>query len=89
MYEVILEKQVLKFLEKHKWEFIIEQFEKSLISLIKNPFDSDLDIKPLKWLDYNYRLRIWKYRFLYVIKKEKLYIYFYKWWNRWEVYKNL
>ena len=89
MYEVILEKQVLKFLKKHKWEPIIEQFEKSLISLTKNPFEVDLDIKPLKWLNNNYRLRIWNYRFLYFLKKEKLCIYFYKWWNRWDIYKNV
>ena len=48
MYKVILEKQVLKFLEKHKGEVIIEQVEKSLMSLSKNPLDSQLDIKAIK-----------------------------------------
>jgi len=87
MYSVILKKEVTKFLEKHKWEIIVNDFERNLIVLLKNPFDCELNIKPLRWLKNNYRLRIWKYRFLYYIVEKEICIYFYKWWSRWDIYK--
>lgn len=87
MYNVKLDKKVQKFLEKHKWESLIGDFEKAVIILSSDPFDNDLDLKPVKWLSNNFRLRIWKYRFLYKIKNLELEIYFYKWWSRGGVYK--
>ena len=89
MYKVILEKQVMKFLEKHKWEKLIIQFENSLHFLINDPYENDLDIKIVSWLPNSYRLRIWKYRFLYEIIEDTISISFFKAWNRWEIYKNL
>ena len=89
MYNIFFKKEVIKFLKKHKWENIISDFEKSLIILAKNPYKSELDIKPLKGLENNYRLRIWKYRFLYVIKENEISIYFFNAWKRWDIYKNI
>lgn len=86
MYKYRFTKQVEKFLEKQNKSFLLN-FQTKLEILVNNPFDSDLDIKSLKWLDNNYRLRIWKYRFLYIIENDELYIYFYKAWSRWDVYK--
>ena len=62
MYKIVLEKTVIKFLEKHKWQEIISRFEKSLHILALDPFENNLDIKVLKWLPNSYRLRIWDYR---------------------------
>jgi mRNA interferase RelE/StbE len=62
-------------------------FKEKLNILKENPFNNSLDIKNLKWLESNYRLRIWKYRFLYLIENNELIIYFYKAWSRWGVYK--
>jgi mRNA interferase RelE/StbE len=89
MYKVILEKSVEKFLEKHKWEAFIGQFEKSLIFLVNDPYDNDLDIRVITWLPNSYWLRIWKYRFLYEIIEDTISISFFKAGSRWEVYKNL
>jgi len=87
MYEIKLSKQIRKFLEKHKWKWIISSFRNAIIILYENPYSEDLDLKPIRWLHNNFRLRIWKYRFLYEIKDFELEIYFYKWWSRWDVYK--
>ena len=89
MYKVILEKPVLKFLEKHKWEIILDQFEKALIFLVNDPYENNLDIRLITWLPSSYWLRIWKYRFLYEIIEETISISFFKAGSRWEVYKNL
>lgn len=75
-----------KFLEKQNKDFL-KIFMLKLNILINNPFENNLDIKPLKWLNNHFRLRIWKYRFLYSIIEEEVYIYFYKWWSRWDIYK--
>ena len=89
MYKVILEKPIKKFLEKHKWEVIIEQFEKSLIFLSNDPYENDLDIRLITGLPNTYWLRIWKYRFLYEIIDDTISIVFIKAWSRWKVYKSL
>jgi len=89
MYKIVFEKPVVKFLEKHKGETIIESFKKSLIFLSEDPYDNDLDIRVITWLPNSYWLRIWKYRFLYEIIEETISISFFKAWSRWEVYKNL
>jgi len=87
MYKIILEKPVEKFLEKHKGEIIINQFEKSLVFLSDDPYENNLDIKIVTWLPNSYRLRIWKYRFLYEIIEDTISISFFKAGSRWEVYK--
>ena len=89
MYKITLEKPVIKFLEKHKWEKLIEQFENSLILLANDPFDNELDIKIINWLPNSYRIRIWKYRFLYEIIENTISISFFSAWPRWDVYKNI
>jgi len=89
MYKIILEKQVMKFLEKHKWEAVIEQFEKSLIFLVNDPYENDLDIRIISGLPNSYGLRIWKYRFLYEIIEDTISISFFKAGSRGEVYKNI
>jgi len=87
MYKIKLEKKVLKFLSKHKWEKIIETFIFSLKILKYDPYNNRLDIKSIIWSKNNYRLRIWKYRFLYEIYKDKLIITFTAWDSRWDIYK--
>ncbi len=70
MYKIAIEKSVTKFLEKHKWEKLIELFKEKLIILSNNPYKNNLDIKALAWNEDKYRLRIWKYRFLYEIQED-------------------
>ncbi len=86
MYKVLFEKKIYKFLEKHKWEKIIFELEKVVEILKINPYKNKLDIKQLKWYKKNYRLRIWKYRFIYEIIDKQLIIYFIKWDTRWDIY---
>ena len=87
MYQIILEKNVVKFLEKHKWEDLILKFTDSLRILAMEPYENNLDIKVLVWLPNAYRLRIWKYRFLYEIIEEKIIINFFDAGARWDIYK--
>ena len=89
MYKIILEKSVQKFLQKHKWEDLIEKFEKSITILALDPFENNLDIKVLVWLPNSYRLRIWDYRFLYEVIDETLIISFFDAGNRGDIYKKL
>lgn len=87
MYNIKLEKKILKFLDKHKWENIINIFIKALSILKINPYKNNLDVKLLKWKNNYYRLRIWKYRFIYEIIENKLVIIFTNWDTRWDIYK--
>ncbi len=86
MYNINITKNVIKFLSKHKWEKIISSFEKGLIILKNNPYRNTLDIKSLKWYNKFYRLRIWKYRFIYEIIDNKLIISFVEADTRWDIY---
>ncbi len=61
-YKIELNKKVKKFLANH--EIIARQFYEKIYLLALNEIKS-LDIKKLKWNENKYRLRIWKYRFLY------------------------
>ncbi|MDD3646005.1 MAG: type II toxin-antitoxin system RelE/ParE family toxin [Candidatus Gracilibacteria bacterium] len=76
MYKIGLSKKVLKFLEKHKGEKIINSFNNSLKILQINPYKNNLDFKKLKGVGENFRLRIGKYRFIYEINNDTLIIYF-------------
>ena len=87
MYKILLEKNVQKFLEKHKWEDVIRKFTQSLHILTLEPYKNNLDIKVLVWLPNSYRLRIWKYRFLYEILEDKIIIHFFDAGSRGDVYK--
>ncbi len=86
MFKIELKRQVQKFLLNHKWENIIKEFNSKLKILSKNPRDINLDIKKLKWNNF-YRLRIWKYRFIYEILDDKLIVVFISAWSRWDIYR--
>ena len=86
MYKLKTHKNVNKFLLKHKE--ISEKFFEIIEELVKNPFENNLQIKKLLWEEKKYRLRIWKYRFLYEIIDKEILIYFYKADSRWSIYKN-
>ncbi len=87
MYKLVLEKTVLKFLEKHKWEKVIEVFKSKFLLLSKDPYRDDLDIKVLIWEQDKYRLRIWKYRFLYEVDDKLITIYVFDGDSRGWIYK--
>lgn len=89
MYKIILEKSVQKFLQKHKWEDLIEKFAKAITILSLNPYENNLDIKVLVWLPNSYRIRIWDYRFVYEIIDDNLIISFFEAGNRGDVYKKI
>ena len=84
MYRLILSSKVRKFLVKN--DKIAKQFYHKVKILLSTPFSDSLDIKKLKWTKNKYRLRIWKYRFLYEISEEKIIIYFYDAGSRWDIY---
>jgi mRNA-degrading endonuclease RelE of RelBE toxin-antitoxin system len=45
--------------------------------LQKDPFSKALDTKEIQWKEWKYRrLRVWKYRFIYLIKEKEVMIYF-------------
>lgn len=83
-YKVEYSKQVLKFLSKHT-ELTARFMLK--VSLMVNWEFEKLDIKPYEWEEKAYRLRIWKYRFLYKKYENKILIYFYDADSRWDIYK--
>ncbi len=87
MYKIVIKKTVLKFLEKHKWEKLVLDFENKIGLLAKNPYRKDLDIKALSWEDDTYRLRVWKYRFLYEINDTAIIIVVLSADSRWWIYK--
>ena len=87
MYKINLEKNVMKFLEKHKWEKIIHVFTEKLKIISNNPYENNLDIKAFKWTENTYRLRIWKYRFLYEIIENEITIIFFDADSRGWIYK--
>lgn len=87
MYKIVLDKPVDRFLKKHKWENIINQFRESVKKLSNNPYEKTLDITLLRWTWEKYRLRIWKYRFIYEISEDKILIIFSDAWKRWDIYK--
>ncbi|MBP9779657.1 type II toxin-antitoxin system RelE/ParE family toxin [Candidatus Gracilibacteria bacterium] len=87
MYKILLEKNVTKFLEKHKGEALIHRFTESLLVLSMEPYENNLDIKILIGLPNTYILRIGKYRFLYEIIEDKIIINFFDAGSRGDIYK--
>ncbi len=87
MYKITIEKPVIKFLEKHKWEKILFQFYDTFKKISINPKISSLDIKPMLWLKNSYRLRLWKYRIIYEIIEKEISISIFKADSRWSIYK--
>ncbi len=75
-YRIVLRKVVVKFLEKHKWERIVNDFKIATDNLSKNPYENYLDIQSMVWVKNWYRLRLSKYRFMYKIMDDELIIHF-------------
>ena len=84
MYKLVLNTKIRKFLKKHPE--IISKFYNKVKILVENPYKNNLDIKRLVWADSKYRLRIWKYRFLYEVRENEILIYFYDANSRWDIY---
>jgi len=84
-YKIVLSKKVQKFLLKHKWESVYFDFQKKIKILEIDTFNNNLDIKKLSWNEM-FRLRIWKYRFIYEIIDDKLIINFVEADKRWDIY---
>ncbi len=86
-YKLHISKQVVKFLDKTEQKLrakIINTFE----LLSEEPFAERFDAKPLTNNKGHFRLRIGKYRFLYEIVENELFIYVYKADSRGDVYKD-
>ncbi len=87
MYELLLSKQVSKFLKSRN------RFEKTLIAqkfilLKESPNNSDkLDIKAMQGHKNIFRLRILSYRFIYEIKNKELLILVFRAGNRGDIYR--
>ncbi|MEA2050466.1 MAG: type II toxin-antitoxin system RelE/ParE family toxin [Campylobacterota bacterium] len=75
MYDIDYHKKVIKFLAKQDIEFIkkiLNTFDKIAI----NPYNNEFDIKPYKSkISNQYRLRVGKYRFIYQVKDDILFIF--------------
>lgn len=84
-YNIELKKDVKKFLLKH--EKLARIFYKKIEIISSNLFENNLDIVPYEWKKNHFRLRIWKYRFLYEIINDDILIYFYDADTRWDIYK--
>jgi len=90
MYEIVISKQVQKKLNLLDDNFVSNFFQKAKL-LASDPFDysNNLDIIPLKGMPKGfYRLRIGDFRFLYEVRKEELFIFFFKADSRDDVYKS-
>lgn len=85
MYDVVLNKQFIKFLKKRDRKFR-EKFEDMRMDFTRWKLEK-YDIEPIVWEVDTFRVRIGKYRMLYVIDSEGRIIFFFNWWPRWDVYK--
>ncbi len=83
MYEIVLLKDVKKYLAKN--ETVAKSLFRLLPLLQVNPYDSKLDIKKLKGYSNKYRIRLGKYRLLYEVVDNKVIIF--SMGSRWDVYK--
>lgn len=84
-YTIQTHKRVDKFFASHPE--VARQFIQKIHILEEDPISKKLDIKPLKWEPWCYRLRVWWYRILYKIHKEVILIYVYQADSRWDIYK--
>ena len=87
-YQIKFSKRVFKFLEKSN-QSLLKKFDDAVRLIKENPYTKVLDIKKVKWKKWHYRLRIWKYRFLYEVREKEILIYFYEVDSRWDIYKKL
>lgn len=85
-YRIELSKSVQKFLRTHR--DIAPVFFECAHQLSQDPLRKDLDIKRMMGTPRNhYRLRIFKYRFIYEILAETITVYFFEAGNRGDVYR--
>lgn len=85
-YQINTHKRVEKFLSYHP--DIAKRFVEKLRIMTIDPFDKFLDIKLLENTDWDYRLRIGKYRFFFTIIQDQIIIYFFDADFRWDSYKS-
>lgn len=85
-FKILLSKRVVKFLDRKPADFV-SNLDDILLCLSENPYNNSLDVKKLRGLDSDYRLRFGKYRFLYTIFKDDRIILIYKADTRGDVYK--
>lgn len=87
IYDILISKDVRKFLEKKDKKFI--QKVNTVFEMLKtNPFNHPgLDLKKMVNSNDDYRIRIGKYRFLYTVIEPKIIIYVYKADSRGSVYE--
>jgi mRNA interferase RelE/StbE len=85
-FKILLSKKVVKFLDRKPVDFV-SNLDETLLCLSENPYQNSLDVKKLKGLDSDYRLRFGKYRFLFTIFKEDGIILIYKADTRGDIYK--
>ena len=85
IYNLRISKDLDKFLNKHR--DIAPKIIECLDKISQNPFDNELDIRPLVGYKNHYRLRISKYRILYEILKDEILIYAYDADSRGDIYK--
>ncbi|MDA9129093.1 type II toxin-antitoxin system RelE/ParE family toxin [Candidatus Gracilibacteria bacterium] len=87
MYIVKLKKPVIKFIEKHQGQKIVDEFLICIEKIQENPNRNDIDIVKLQGYDFRYRLRIGKFRFLYRVSENIITITFYDAGSRGDIYK--
>lgn len=84
MYKIIVHKKVFKFIEKHPELF--NRFKQHLDQL-ETGYWEKMDLEKISGKSDDFRFRIGKYRFLFILQKKKLLIYLYKADSRGGIYK--
>lgn len=86
MYHLKIHKNVFKFLEKREKRFV-EKLKNSMQLICENPFKNSCDVVTIVNMPGHFRLRIGKYRFLYEVSQDEVFVYFYKADSRGSIYK--
>jgi len=74
-FRLKVSKQAERFLDRHSEAFAYK-FERAFMQICENPFRATgLDIKKLKGLKQDFRLRIGQYRMLYTTVNDIVYVY--------------
>lgn len=88
MYKVILNKKVIKFLQRRS-ESEKKSIKRKIDLLEQNPIKNEnQDIKQLKGVENVYRLRIGKIRLVYQVLNEKLVVILFSAGMRGDIYKH-
>lgn len=87
MYQLLISKNVKKFLNKRDKKFL-QRINETIKKLRENPYNHpQLDIKRLANTENDFRLRVGKFRFLYSVIESKIIIYVYRADSRGGIYK--